>query len=127
MRLTYIAARIIRKFTPRFIHSYLIRRSLLIRAGLDTSEPESSAKRYISYMSKKNIDLDGKTIIIFGFGGTFAVAANLLRSGAAHVALVELHDNLQTKTNLKIAEKYSEYFTIDNGRAIPKKPVHFGA
>ena len=129
MNLSYIAARILRRLTPRIVHSFLIKRSLLIRAGLDSTEPESSAERYKSLLSNYNVSLEGKSIIVFGFGGTYAVAANLLSFGAAHVALIDLRENLQTRMNLEIANKYDEYFSIEKGRAVPNSrfiSVYYG-
>ena len=129
MNLSYIIARIVRRLTPRVIQSFLIRRSFLIRAGLDTSEPETSAKRYKSHLSNYNVSLEGKSVIVFGFGGTYAVAANLLSFGAKHVTLVELRENLQTKVNLDVAIKYTEYFSIEKDRAIPRSQfisLHYG-
>ncbi len=129
MNLSYITARIIRRLTPRLIQKFLLRRSLLIRAGLDTSEPESSAKRYKSHLLNNNVNLRDKSVLVFGFGGTYAVACYLLNFGAKHVTLVEQHEDLQTKVNLEVAKKQTEYFTIENGRAIPKSryiSVHHG-
>ena len=129
MNLSYITARILRRLTPRFIQIFLLRRSLLIRAGLDTSEPESSAKRYKSQLSNQNVGMEGKSIIVFGFGGTYAVAGYLLSFGAKHVALVEQHEDLHTKVNFDVAKQYPEYFSIEKGRAIPESrfiSVHHG-
>ena len=129
MNLSYVIARIARRLTPRLVHNYLLRRSLLIRAGLDTSEPESSAKRYKSQLSNYDVGMAGKSIILFGFGGSYAVAAKLLSFGAKHVALVESRDILQTKENLIVAKQYPEYLSIEEGRAIPESrfiSVHHG-
>ena len=129
MNLPYIAARVVRKLTPRFIQKFLLQRSIFIRAGMDTSDPESSVKRYKSHLAEYNVGIEGKTIIVFGFGGTYAVAANLLSFGAKHVALLDLHENLQTKMNLEVAKQFPEYFFIEKGRAIPKNrfiSVHHG-
>ena len=129
MNLPYIAARVVRKLTPRFIQKFLLQKSIFIRAGMNTSDPESSVKRYISQLAEYDVSIEGKTVIVFGFGGTYAVAANLLSFGAKHVALLDLHENLRTKMNLEVANKHHEYFFVEKGRAIPDSrfiSVHHG-
>jgi len=45
--------------------------------------------RYKIDLANAGVKMQGKSILIFGYGGRFSLAIELLRLGAAHIVLVD--------------------------------------
>src|SRR3972149_6480652 len=89
---------------PESVTRFLLKRRFIIRPGLESSDPFSAANRYIEVFSQHGRSIQGKRVLVFGYGGRFAVGVELLRQGAAHVVLAEDFDTMNY---------YQIYFAVD--------------
>ncbi|KAF0109317.1 MAG: hypothetical protein FD146_361 [Anaerolineaceae bacterium] len=89
MNLRYLLPRLARHFLPERLTRFLLRRGWIIRPGLETREPALAAARYAETLAAHGLTLAGKRVLVFGYGGRFALGVDLLRRGAAHVVLCD--------------------------------------
>jgi hypothetical protein len=113
---TYILLRLVRRFQPERLTRFLLRRSLVIRPGLETREPASAAGRYCKTLEAHGSTLDGKRVLVFGYGGNYAVGAELLRAGASHVVLLDRFAPPDDQRNRELIRVYPEFFILQNDR-----------
>ncbi len=116
VNLNYLLLRLIRRFLPERLTRFLLRRGLVIRPGLETREPASAAARYRETLEARGESLNGKRALVFGYGGNFAVGAELLRAGARHVVLLDRFAPPDDRRNRALVRAYSDYFTLQNGQ-----------
>ncbi|HNC90276.1 MAG TPA: hypothetical protein PL000_15155 [Anaerolineales bacterium] len=64
--------------------------------------------------------LIGKRVLVFGYGGRFAVGVELLRRGAAHVVLCDHFVLLDKERNLELLPVYPEYLVGENDNVRPR-------
>ena len=100
VNLKYPALRLMRHFMPESVARFLLKRRWIIRPGLESSDPVAAAYRYVETLSSRGMSLKGKRVLVFGYGGRFAVGAELLKQGAAHVVLCDHFVLLDTERNL---------------------------
>ena len=117
----YIVLRSIRKFQPEKITRTLLRRGVFIKPGLETREPHQAALRYRDALLEKGIQMQGKHILVFGYGGRFAIGVELLRLGAAHVTLTDLFAPPDERRNDDLLPEFSDYLEVVNGKVHPKE------
>lgn len=98
----------------------LLRRRILIRPGLETSQPEAAVRRYQADLEAAGFQLGGKRILVFGYGGNFAVGCGLLRSGARQVVLCDPYAPPDDDRNRALLPQFGEYLTEQSGRVRPK-------
>ena len=115
MNLKYIFLRRIRRILPETITRSLLRRGIFIKPGLETREPHEAALRYRDALREKGIHLQGKHILVFGYGGRFAIGVELLRLGAAHVTLTDLFAPPDERRNDFLLPEFSDYLERVNG------------
>ncbi len=120
MRFTYIVLRLIRHFLPEGITRTLLRSGLVIKPGLETREPRQAAERYRDTLAEQGLDLAGKHILVFGYGGRFALGVELLRMGAAHVTLTDLFAPPDDRRNDHLLPEFGQYLQRVNGRVEPR-------
>ena len=89
MNLKYLIPRLARHFLPEKLVRFLLLRGWIIRPGIETSSPAEAAERYKIDLANAGVKMQGKSILIFGYGGRFSLAIELLRLGAAHITLVD--------------------------------------
>ncbi|MBC8335236.1 MAG: hypothetical protein H8E29_08230 [Anaerolineales bacterium] len=109
MNLKYLIPRLARHFLPEKIVRFLLLRGWIIHPGIETQNPEDAAERYRLELEDEGVYLKGKTILIFGYGGRFALGISLLRLGAAHVILSDKFappDDTYNLSLLPLNEKY---------------------
>jgi SAM-dependent methyltransferase len=87
--LDYLALRLVRHYLPDPVVHALLHRGLIIRAGMETSAPGAAIRRFLDAIEGAGQTVAGRRILIFGYGGRFNVAVELLREGARHVVLVD--------------------------------------
>ena len=87
--LDYVALRLVRHYLPDRVVRGLLRRGLIIRAGIETSAPAAAIRRFMDAIEAAGEGVAGRRILIFGYGGRFEVATQLLSAGASHVVLVD--------------------------------------
>ena len=112
MNLGYLLLRLIRRFLPERLTRFLLRRGLIIRPGLETREPASAAARYRETLEARGESLNGKRILVFGYGGNFAVGAELLRAGASHIVLLDRFAPPDDRRNRELVRAYPDYFIL---------------
>ena len=113
MNFSYMALRVIRHFMPEKLADWMKKRKLIIKAGIETSDPQAAAIRYRDYFSKEGISIKGKTIMIFGYGGNITTACELLKMGAARIVLCEREELPFPVLDTNLSKKYPAYFVAD--------------
>jgi hypothetical protein len=120
MKSAYILPRVVRHFLPEKLTRALLMRGLIIRPGLETRAPEEAAARYERDLLAAGVKLQGKRIFVFGYGGRFALACNLLKLGAGHVTLCEYAHQPDEKSNSLLLPEFEKYLTHSFGKTLPK-------
>ena len=115
MNLRYLTLRIIRHFLPEPVTRFLLRRSLIIRPGMETRDPAGAVARYVETLGESGDSLKGKRVLVFGYGGNFAIGAELLQAGAGHVVLLDRFAPPDDRRNAKLLELYPQYFRLEQG------------
>jgi SAM-dependent methyltransferase len=116
VNLRYIFLRLIRHFMPEGLTRFLLRRSWIIRPGLETSNPASAVARYCETLAARGLSLVGKRVLVFGYGGNFAIGAELLKAGAGHVVLLDRFAPPDDRRNRELVQTYPDYFILQNGQ-----------
>ena len=117
LNLPYLVPRVIRHFLPEKLVRALLLRNIIIKPGLETSDPNAAVQRYVNVLP---IPLKGKRILIFGYGGRFDLGFGLLNEGAAHVILCDKYAPPDEVHNLAKFSKEQEYFMRENGKLRPR-------
>lgn len=120
MNLRYLFPRLFRHFMPESVARFLLKRRWIIRPGLESSDPVAAATRYRETLSQRGLSLRGRRVLVFGYGGRFAVGAELLKQGAAHVVLCDHVESLDHERNLELLPTYAEYLVSENGNVRPR-------
>jgi SAM-dependent methyltransferase len=106
---------------PESVARFLLKRRWIIRPGLESSDPAAAATRYAETLSECGKVLAGKRVLVFGYGGRFAVGVELLRLGASHVVLCDHIEALDQERNLELLPAYAEYLVTENEMVRPRK------
>ena len=122
--LLYLLPRLIRHYLPDRVVRVLLERSLIIHPGLETSKPETAVQRYIQMLALKHISIEGKRVMVFGYGGNYAVGCGLLQAGAGHVVLCERAGFPESRSNTHLLPQFNRYLASVNGKVIPE-PAYF--
>lgn len=85
--LQYKLARTIRRNIPQSVMRFILQRKVGVVPGIDTRFPDRAVDRYQDHLNRFDLNLAGKRILLFGYGGSFGVGVELLRRGARHVIL----------------------------------------
>jgi len=119
VNLPYLLPRLVRHFMPESLARWLLRRDWLIRPGLETRAPLEAVRRYHETLQDKGTSIKGKRVLIFGYGGSFAVGCGLLRLGARHVVLAEKAGYYDEQVNRPLLAEYGEYLHLKVGHIEP--------
>ena len=119
MNLRYITLRLVRHFMPDDLARALLRRRVIICPGLETSEPETAAGRYRNVLEGSGASLRDKRVMVFGYGGSFALGCLLLRQGAGHVVLCDKFAPPDEERNRLLLPKYTQYLMEEDGKVQP--------
>jgi ubiquinone/menaquinone biosynthesis C-methylase UbiE len=111
----YILPRLVRHFLPDGLVRFLLRRSLIIKPGLETRSPFEAAERYIAALKAERLSIEDKKVLVFGYGGSYAVACDLLQSGAGHITLCEKEAPPDDRRNQVLLSDFSKYLLETNG------------
>jgi hypothetical protein len=117
----YLIPRVLRHFMPESVARFLLKRRWIIRPGLESSDPASAAARYAETLAGCGEALTGKRVLVFGYGGRFAVGVELLRLGASHVVLCDHVEAIDQERNLELLPTYAEYLVTENDTVRPRK------
>jgi SAM-dependent methyltransferase len=111
LNLTYLLPRLVRHFLPEKLVRTLLLRSLIIRPGLETSDPSAAVQRYVEVLSERGAAFQGKRVLVFGYGGRFDIGFGLLKEGAAHVILCDKYARPDEYHNRQMFATEEKYFT----------------
>ncbi len=120
MKLKYIFLRLARHFMPEALARFLLKRRWIIRPGLESSDPFAAVEQYVAGLSANGKSIQNKHILVFGYGGRFAVGVELLRRGAAHVTLCDHFVLLDKERNLELMPAYTDYLVFENENVKPR-------
>jgi hypothetical protein len=120
VKIKYLFLRLARHFMPEGLARFLLKRRWLIRPGLESSDPSAAVEQYIAGLSAYGKSIQGKRILVFGYGGRFAVGVELLRRGASHVVLCDHFVLLDKERNLELLPAYTDYLLLENGDVKPR-------
>ena len=108
---------------PEKLANWMKKKKVIIKAGIETSNPQAAATRYLDSFSKEGISLNGKIVIIFGYGGNITTACELLKMGAARIILCEREDLPFPVFDESFLKNYPDYFISDE-KGIQIKSAH---
>jgi hypothetical protein len=123
LNIRYLILRLVRHFIPEDIARFLLKHRWIIRPGLESSDPLAAVDQYMKALAQYGKSIQGQRILVFGYGGRFAVGVELLRRGAAHVVLCDHFVLLDSERNLELLPKYSDYLLLENDEVMPR-PEH---
>ena len=99
---------------PESLARFLLKRRWIIRPGLESSDPFAAVEQYRTGLSVHGKSIKGKRVLVFGYGGRFAVGVELLRLGAAHVVLCDHFVLLDKERNLELLPEYADYLITED-------------
>ena len=120
MNLKYLILRLLRHFIPESLARFLLKRRWIIKPGLESNNPSAAVSQYIEALTDTGRSLKGKRILVFGYGGRFAVGVELLRRGAAHVVLCDHFVLLDKERNLELIPEYADYLLPEKDDVKPR-------
>ena len=89
----------------------LLLRNIIIKSGLETNNPLAAIQRYADVLSERGLSLQGKRVLVFGYGGRFDIGFNLLKAGASHVVLCDKYASPDNKHNQRLFASEDKYFS----------------
>jgi hypothetical protein len=104
---------------PEDIARFLLKRRWIIRPGLESSDPLAAVDQYVKALAQYGKSIQGQRILVFGYGGRFAVGVELLKQGAAHIVLCDHFVLLDRERNLELLPKYNDYLLVESGEVMP--------
>lgn len=120
MNLRYLLLRFIRHFMPEGLARFLLKRRWIIKPGLESTDPFAASQRYVETLLEQGESIVGKRVLVFGYGGRFAVGVDLLKYGAAHVVLCDHFVLLDTERNRELLPEYERYLKVDQAEVQPR-------
>ena len=120
MNIRYLLLRLIRHFMPEGLARFLLKRRWIIKPGLESTDPFAASQRYVETLSAKGMDIKGRRVLVFGYGGRFAVGVDLLRRGAAHVVLCDHFVLLDEERNSELLSEYGNYLKVEQDQVRPR-------
>lgn len=109
LNLPYLIPRLARHFLPDKLVRVLLLRNIIIRPGLETSNPFAAVQRYTDVLSERGLSFHGKRVLVFGYGGRFDIGFGLLKEGAARAILCDKYappDEVHNRQMFGVEEKY---------------------
>lgn len=120
MNIKYLALRLIRHFMPEAAARFLLKQRWIIKPGLETDDPFAASKRYMEALAARGCSIEGKRVLVFGYGGRFAVGVDLLKHGAMHVVLCDHFVLLDHERNRELLSAYGKYLKLEQDQVQPR-------
>jgi SAM-dependent methyltransferase len=120
MNLPYLVPRVIRHFLPESVARFLLRRSVLIKPGLETADPAAAVERYSRALASRHTTLNGKRVLVFGYGGHYDIGISLLEADAAYIVLCERQAPEEDAHNRRLLGQYPQYLELRDGEVRPR-------
>jgi hypothetical protein len=89
---------------------------------LETQAPRQAVEQYAASLEEHGISFESKRVLVFGYGGNFAVAVHILEMGASQVVLSDKFAIPNEKRNRKLLEQFDNYLHVHNGQVVPTPP-----
>ena len=105
---------------PEKLVRALLLRGIIIRPGLETSNPFAAVSRYVDVLSVRGLSFQGKRVLVFGYGGRFDMGFSLLKEGAAHVVLCDKFAPTDEPHNRQLFGAEQKYFFADKAGLRPR-------
>ena len=121
MNLPYLIPRLIRHFLPERIVRVLLLRGVIIKAGLETSDPINAVQRYAEALSEYGLSFENKRVLVFGYGGRFDIGFELLKQGAKHVVLCDKYASPDEAHNRSVFGGEGKYFSLEQAGLRPRQ------
>ena len=109
MNLRYLFLRVIRHFMPSSLARLFLKHRLIIRPGLETSDPKAAVDRYLAALEELGCTFQNKRVLVLGYGGSFTVGCSLLHCGAQHVVLCDPYAPPDHDSNRLLLPRNSSY------------------
>jgi hypothetical protein len=109
-----------RHFLPEKLVRALLLRNIIIRPGLETSNPFEAVQRYADVLLERGLSLRGKRVLVFGYGGRFDIGFGFLKEGAAHVILCDKYAPPDETHNRQIFAAEEKYFVAESTGLRPR-------
>ncbi|HEY2982272.1 MAG TPA: class I SAM-dependent methyltransferase, partial [Anaerolineales bacterium] len=120
MNLPYLVPRVVRHFLPEPAVRFLLLRSLVIKPGLETRDPQAAVQRYVDVLRERGLALTGQRVMVFGYGGRFDIGVGLLEAGAGSIVLCEKYAPPDDAHNRQLLPRYEAHLTLDRGVVRPR-------
>lgn len=120
MNLRYLLLRLLRHFMPEGLARLLLKRRWIIKPGLETTDPFAASERYVETLSARGVSIAGMRVLVFGYGGRFAVGVDLLKRGAAHVVFCDHFVLLDNERNRELLSAYGQYLKVEQDEVQPR-------
>ena len=121
LNLPYLFPRFIRHFLPERIVRVLLLRGVIIKAGLETSDPTNAVQRYAEALSEYGLSFENKRVLVFGYGGRFDIGFELLKQGAKHVVLCDKYASPDEAHNRSVFGGEGKYFSLEQAGLRPRQ------
>ena len=121
LNLPYLIPRLIRHFLPEKLVRALLLRNIIIRPGLETSNPFAAVQRYANVLSQRGLSLSGKRVLVFGYGGRFDLGFGLLKEGATQVILCDKYAPPDEAHNRQMFGAEEKYFHMEKSGLRPRR------
>jgi hypothetical protein len=99
--------------------------NLFIKPGLETRQPWEAVRRYQACLAEKGRTLKDQRVLVFGYGGNLLVGCGLLRSGAAHLVMVEQPGFPYTQDLRSLHGQFPDYFVTRLDGSNSPDPKYF--
>jgi SAM-dependent methyltransferase len=120
LNLPYLIPRVIRHFLPEKLVRTLLLRNIIIHPGLETDNPFAAVKRYVDVLAERGLSIQGKRVLVFGYGGRFDIGFGLLEEGAAHVILCDKYAPPDEAHNQRMFLSEEKYFVVEKEELRPR-------
>lgn len=105
---------------PESAARFLLKRRWIIKPGLESNNPSAAVAQYIDSLTACGRSINGQRILLFGYGGRFAVGVEMLRRGAGHVVLCDHFVLLDKERNRELLSDYADFLVENDGDAEPR-------
>ena len=105
---------------PEKLVRALLLRNIIIRPGLETTNPFTAVQRYEDILRERKLSFKGKRVLVFGYGGRFDIGFGLLKEGAEYVILCDKFAPPDEPHNRQMFGAEPEYFFADSNGLRPR-------
>lgn len=105
---------------PEGLARFFLKRRWFIRPGLESTHPTAAVEQYLQALSAHKATIQNKRVLVFGYGGRFAVAVELLKRGASHIVLCDHFVLLDHERNRQLLQDYEKYLKQNQDEVQPR-------